>query len=131
MEKLTATITEPKYQKCYALQKFPPYFICRTFFTFIILAHIYIHRSFTNYMKVTPSIYQLRTAIQYTSSHPSPHIPATNYNAMHKQVTPLFISKEFNTVHKNPVAQFLSQIRLGYMLRKPVSSRCERFLYHR
>ena len=43
----------------------------------ILLFHnigIYIHRLFTYFMKVTPSIYQLRITIQYTSSHPPTHL---------------------------------------------------------
>jgi hypothetical protein len=80
--KRTATITEPKHQKGYALWKFPPCFISRTLCPFIISAYIFIDLSrmswksfpsFTSYelqynaqASHPPPIYQLRTAIQCT-----------------------------------------------------------------
>ena len=85
--KLTATITEPKRRKCYALQKFAPYFICRMFCSFIISAYIFIDLSHVSWKSLPPfTSYKL----QYNTIHkrsPSPYIPATNYNTMHKQVT--------------------------------------------
>jgi len=70
-------------------------------------------------MKVTPYIYQQQIAIHYTSSHPPP-LPKTSYelqyNAQASTPLPLLSVKNCNTVHKNPEAQCLSQIWLGYIL---------------
>jgi hypothetical protein len=96
---------------------------------------IYIHRSFTYFMKVTPPIYQLRIAIQYTSGHHPPiHQLRITIQCTTSHLPPLashLSVKNCNTVHKNPEAKCLSRIQLGYVLRKPVSSRGERFFSHR
>jgi hypothetical protein len=53
MEKNYSNNNRAKAPEVLRPTEFIPYFICRIFCSFIILAYKYIHRSFTYFMKVT------------------------------------------------------------------------------